>query len=198
MKPVATESLDPCFLVTPWGQQTPHQDVYPWLFFFSLTVTEKDQFLVVTHFPALEATSFIPECASGSDEEVQTQLAMGREPQPSLKSGDIYRVASGRDSDAARLGTKGAQILGPAWSSGRYWSHSGQWSRIGQEGLGPCLVSPLLLAPCPEAQVGGGVGGTQPPTVEAGPSQSCLLASWDPPCHLPTSCQPWLLGRNIT
>lgn len=118
---------------------------------------------------------------------------MGREPQPSLKSGDIYRVASGRDSDAARLGTKGAQILGPAWSSGCCWSLSGQWSRVGQEGLGPCLVSPLLLAPCPEAQVGGGVGGTQPPTVEAGPSQSCLLASWDPPatCPLPASHGSW-------
>ena len=77
MKPVAGGRLDPRCLVTPWGQQTPHQDVHPWLFFFSLTVTEKDHFLVVTHFPALEATSFIPECASGSDEEAQTQLAHG-------------------------------------------------------------------------------------------------------------------------
>lgn len=62
---------------------------------------------MVTHFPALEATSFIPECASGSDlRKCRRSLPMGREPQPSLKSGDIYRVASGRDSDAARLGTK--------------------------------------------------------------------------------------------
>lgn len=126
---------------------------------------------------------------------------MDREPQPSLKSGDIYRVASGRDSDAARLGTKRVQILGPAWSSGCYWLDSRQWSRAGQEGLGPCLVFPLLLAPCPEAQVGGGAGSTQPPTVEAGPSQSSLLASWDAPphpCHLPTPCRPWLLGRNTS
>lgn len=113
---------------------------------------------MVTHFPALEATSFIPECASGSDlRKCRRSLPMGREPQPSLKSGDIYRVASGRDSDAARLGTKRVQILGPAWSSGCYWLDSGQWSRAGQE-EGACLVSPLLLAPCPEAQVGGAAG----------------------------------------
>lgn len=164
---------------------------------------------MVTHFPALEATSFIPECASGSDlRKCRRSLPLGREPQPSLKSGDIYRVASGRDSDAARRGTKRAQILGLAWSSGCCWLDSGQWSRAGQE-EGTCLVSPLLLAPCPEAQVGGAAGvwgqleaPSPPQQWRQGPASRLSWRPWPPspgiPRHLPTSCWLWLLGRNTS
>lgn len=54
------------------------------LCFFSLTVTES-QFLLVTYFPALEATSFIPKHASGSAlrEEVRHHLPTGGDPEPS-------------------------------------------------------------------------------------------------------------------
>ena len=164
---------------------------------------------MVTHFPALEATSFIPECASGSDlRKCRRSLPLGREPQPSLKSGDIYRVASGRDSDAARRGTKRAQILGLAWSSGCCWLDSGQWSRAGQE-EGTCLVSPLLLAPCPEAQVGGAAGvwgqleaPSPPQQWRQGPASRLSWRPWPPspgiPRHLPTSCWLWLLGRKTS
>lgn len=147
---------------------------------------------MVTHFPALQATSFIPECASGSDEKRRHSLPWAGTPAKSQNLSDICRWPL----------LEGALVhpdLGPRWVDrlGHRVAVGPQDSgpRVGQEVLGHAWCpSPPGLALGPRLV---GSWSTQPPTVEsqAQPVVSAGLLGPPATCPLPASHGSW--GRNI-
>lgn len=98
------------------------------LLFFSVTVTER-HFLLVTSFPALEATSSVPQCVCTAFRLLGagSGAACPREGTPSHVSqfGDVYRVGS--EGGAGQMDfCPNKSELGLAWSSGHCGSRPGR------------------------------------------------------------------------